>query len=434
MQPITGLTPEIRKVDAEIPVFSSPRVSHKVSERLHLSDENWRILLVLETSGGGSGRHVVDLARELTRIGHEVHIVYSTVRIEQQFANEVKALIALQRIVDMRRAPHPSDLLAIKHIREYCSRFGPFHIVHGHSSKGGALARLAAIGQGAIRVYTPHALRTLDPTLNRLMRQIYAAAELMLSRISDGIILVSEEEKAHAQASGFCQRKLFLVPNGILPVRAMPRELTRKRLGLGEDDVCIGFVGRFVPQKEPHRVIDAFGCLGSRFPFLRLVMAGDGPMEEELRHLAERHGVNERIIWLNNASGQEIMPAFDIFVMPSLYEAFPYVLAEAAAAALPIVATSVGGTSAIVRDRVNGFLVGHPEQEELLKALQTLAENPALRRNMGEVSKRIAETYTVQNMVGRTCEVYRELLSRRAAKAPKNGGLQDTLSTRDVEI
>ncbi|MGH8602725.1 MAG: glycosyltransferase [Gammaproteobacteria bacterium] len=420
----------MQKVETEIQLFNSPRVSHEVSNRRCPSDGYWRILLVVETSGGGSGRHVVDLARELIHIGHEVHIVYSGTRIEQQFANEIKSLSGRQHTIDMRRAPHPSDLLAIKRIREYCTRFGPFHIVHGHSSKGGALARLAGIGHGAIRVYTPHALRTLDPTLNRVMRWVYNTAELILSRISDGIILVSEEEKAHALANGFSQRKLFLVPNGIPPADVMPRALTRRRLRLGEDDVCIGFVGRFVPQKAAHRLVSAFGCLASRFPLLRLVMVGEGPMQVELRHLAERCGVNERIIWLNNACGREIMPAFDIFVMPSLYEGFPYVLAEAAAAALPIVATPVGGTSAIVRDKVNGFLVGHTQQDELVKAIATLVEKPALRRKMGEVSRRIAETYTVQNMVGRTCEVYSEVLSRRAAKASRDSSLRNTLSTR----
>jgi aspartate aminotransferase-like enzyme len=75
----------------------------------------WRVLLVLETSGGGAGRHVIDLARGLSDRGHEVHVVYSGTRIEQRFANEIRTAARLQHTrINMRRAPHPSDLLAIK--------------------------------------------------------------------------------------------------------------------------------------------------------------------------------------------------------------------------------------------------------------------------------------------------------------------------------
>ena len=91
------------------------------------------------------------------------------------------------------------------------------------------------------------------------------------------------------------------------------------------------------------------------------------------------------------------MPAFDIFMMPSLYEAFPYVLIEATAAGLPIVATPVGGTSAMIQNAANGFLIS--DTEYLVQALARLVEDPSLCRRMGETSRRIARTYTVQNMV-----------------------------------
>jgi glycosyltransferase involved in cell wall biosynthesis len=393
----------------------------------------WRVLLVLETSGGGSGRHVIDLARGLSDRGHEVHVVYSGTRIEQRFANEIRAAARLQHTrINMRRAPHPSDLLAIKRLRAYLARCGPFDIVHGHSSKGGAMARLAAIGHAAIRVYTPHAFRTLDPLLNPVLRLTYTVVEWLLCRLTDGVILVSEEERDHALALGLSPHKLFVVQNGLEPVQMPKRTEARRGLGLNENIVCIGFVGRFVPQKAPQRLVNAFRRLASRFPHLRLVMVGDGPLAPELYQLAQRLGLNGRINWLDNTHGPEIMPAFDIFVMPSLYEAFPYVLVEAAAAGLPIVATPVGGTSAIIQNAANGFLIN--DTEDLAQTVARLVEDPSLCRRMGETSRRIARTYTVQNMVEKTCAVYEELLSRRAARGAENNDGQGTLSARGLDV
>jgi glycosyltransferase involved in cell wall biosynthesis len=395
----------------------------------------WRVLLVLETSGGGSGRHVIDLARGLSDRGHEVHVVYSGTRIEQRFANEIRAAARLQHTrINMRRAPHPSDLLAIKRLRAYLARCGPFDIVHGHGSKGGAVARIAAIGCHAIRVYTPHGLRsrTLDPSLNPLLRPTYAVIERLLCRLTDGIILVSEEERDHAVVCGLSSHKLFVVQNGIEPMNLPKRSMVRRDLGLDENTVCIGFVGRLVPLKAPQRLVVAFARLASRFPHLRLVIVGDGPLAPKLHQLAGRLGLNRYVSWLDNAHGSQIMPAFDIFVMPSLCEAFPYVLIEAAYAGLPIVATPVGGTSAIIQNAANGFLIN--DTEDLAQTVARLVEDPSLCRRMGETSRRIARTYTVQNMVEKTCAVYEELLSRRAARGAENNDGQGTLSARGLDV
>lgn len=389
----------------------------------------WRILFVLETSGGGSGRHVVDLAHGLSDVGHEVHLIYSETRIEQRFAHDIKAIVGVKQAkIDMRRAPHPSDWLAIKRLRAYLASFGPFDIVHGHSSKGGALARLAAIGHHAIRVYTPHAFGALDPALNPLLGLTYRGIERLLCQITDGIILVSEEERRGAIACGLPKHKLFVAYNGIEASNLPERGEARKRLGLNDNNVYVGFVGRLVREKAPERLISAFASLASRFPDLRLLVVGDGPLASKLYRLAERLGLNGRISWLHNAHGPDIIPAFDIFVMPSVYEGFPYVLVEAAAAGLPIVATQVGGTSAIIRERVNGFIVS--DSDDLAQTIARLVEDPLLRRRMGEVSRQIAGAYTVENMVVGTCAVYEELLSRRALRVAENSRAQSILSTR----
>ena len=107
----------------------------------------FRVLMVVESSAGGTGRHVMDLSEGLLARGCEVHMVYSPQRMDSTFRDRLSNLQALRHTaLPMQRSIHPSEFAALLAIRRYLHSFGPFDIIHGHSSKGGALARLAALG------------------------------------------------------------------------------------------------------------------------------------------------------------------------------------------------------------------------------------------------------------------------------------------------
>ena len=379
----------------------------------------WKILLVLEASGGGVGRHVIDLARELDRQGLRVHLIYSGLRMESGFRRDLGTLGRVNTCqIDMRRAPHPNDLVATLKIRKYIASCGPFDVIHGHSSKGGGVARLAALGFPGIVIYTPHAFRTLDPLLPSASRLLYKGIERSLAYLTDGIILVSVEEKKHAVTLGLAPEKLHVVANGLTERLTISRDEARQLLNLDKDKLYIGFVGRFVHQKNPESLIEAFADLAGHFDLARLVMLGDGPLSAAVHDLATRLGVTKRIIWMTDQAGPTVMPALDVFVMPSRYEAFPYVLLEAAAAELPIVATPVGGTSAVLNDNVNGF-VTRPEQPAMLtQVLSKLIDNRELRQKMGQASKLMVEPYTVKAMTEQTLGVYKTVMNASTSTTP----------------
>ena len=96
-----------------------------------------------------------------------------------------------------------------------------------------------------------------------------------------------------------------------------------------------------------------------------------------------------------------------MFIMPSRYEAFPYVLIEASNAGLPLIATPVGGTDEMLTDQVNGFIVEHNEPLALANALEKLINNPELRISMGEASRSIGQKYSVASMAEKTQMLYR---------------------------
>lgn len=387
-----------------------------IPREIHVgATDRLRILLVLEAAGGGAGHHVIDLAAGLQRLGHAVHLAYSTQREEADFRDHARRLtgVALHH-TDMRRAPGWRDLAAMLQLRRLMRSAGPFDIVHGHSSKGGALARMAAIRTGVVTLYTPHAFITLQPELGRLSRFWYATAERALARMGDGMICVSEEERDHALQLGIPAEHIFLVHNGLAPSPPGDRVRARQMLGLRDGDVCAGFVGRLSPQKAADRLVRAFALAAREQPALRLVIVGSGPETDALRSLVAELDLRGRVLLAGQGDGPALMAGFDMLAVTSRYEGFPYVFLEAAERGLPLVTMAVGGCRAVVRHGVNGYVVPQGETVVFARHLAALAGQAELRNAMGRASRLIAREFTVERMVRETGQVYARLLTRRA--------------------
>ena len=373
-----------------------------------------KVALVIETSGGGSGRHVIDLADGLIRLGAEVHVVYSRLRKESAgFVTELENLPGVRvQPLDMRRSPHISDIGAIRRLRAYIESNGGFDVLHGHSSKAGAVARFAAIGTkiGAV-IYTPHAFRTMDPYLGKFERLVYGSIERVLGNfLTDLLIAVSEDERQHAISLGIRAEVIRTILNGVALPRRIERGLARDSLGIGDDEVCVGFVGRFVEQKAPELLIDAFGAVAADFPKSKVVMVGSGELEGSIRARISRHHLERRVTILTGLKGQDVMPAFDVLVMPSRYEAMPYVLLEAVSFGVPIIVTEVGGASTVVHDGENGFVVRRDDPAAIAEKLRILIESIETRERMRRAALQIREQFSLDAMISRTVDAYESAL------------------------
>ena len=178
-------------------------------ERTRDHTRRLRILMLVEASGAGTGRHVLDLSEGLLNRGYDVHLIYNTARMDQLFSNHLARLQTLKTLaIPMRTGPHPSDVGVIQAVKRYIREHGPFDIIHGHSSKGGALARLTALRTGAAAFYTIHGLTLSDPNNPWFKRFFYRTVERGLSHLTrriiadlvDRIDLVAEREIEHAVA------------------------------------------------------------------------------------------------------------------------------------------------------------------------------------------------------------------------------------------
>ncbi len=373
------------------------------------------VLLVTEAAGGGAGRHVADLAEGLKASGHRVTIAYAPERLEPSFEARLDSLREIRAIrLDMRRQPGPWDIRAGLDLRNLCRREGPFDIVHAHSSKAGALARLACHGVARALIYTPHALFTLNPMLGRPARLLFGTLERVLSHLCHAIICVSEDERRHAVGLGIPEYRLHVVPNGIDPEPPTDREAVRTRYGIDTNDFCVGFVGRLDEQKAVSRLITEFERVSASRREMKLLIIGAGPEAGVLRELVSALGLADRVIMPGRVDGSRAMAAFDMFALPSRYEGLPYVLLEALAASLPVVATKVGGVALTVHDGANGFVVAEKDFCEFGDAMARLNDDPSLHERMARESRALSDEFSIEAMIRGTLAVYTSSLDLEA--------------------
>lgn len=373
-----------------------------------------RICLVIEAGGGGASRHVIDLAGELQKRHHHPHLIYSAVRADPRHLAEIAALPITAQPLEMHRAIGFHDIRSARALSDAIHAAGPFDIVHGHSSKAGALVRMASVG-AAKRVYTPHAFRGLDPSSSARARLVFDAAEIVLGWRTDALIAVSREEMEFARRLHIADGRRHLIRNGVIHSPDVTQEQARTALGLPAHAIVFGFVGRLSYQKAPERFVQVMARVLAKVPDAHAVILGDGENADTVEREVAASGVADRFVWRRQARAQDLLPAFDAVTMTSRYEGLSYVLLESLAAGVPIITTAVAGAEDVIADSGCGTIVTNDDHvvDRLEQAILALATDDDARAAMAAAAAARSKELNGPRMIDETEALYRQLAGSR---------------------
>ncbi|MDZ7267387.1 MAG: glycosyltransferase family 4 protein [candidate division KSB1 bacterium] len=190
----------------------------------------------------------------------------------------------------------------------------------------------------------------------------------------------------------------------------------REKFALAPHHLVVGTMTRLREEKGNRYFVEAAARVARACPEARFVIAGDGPLRAELEALAAKLGLAGKLHFAGFVSEVAVaFAAFDIAVMASLTEGFPFALAEAMAAGKPVVVTAVGGMKEMVQHEVNGLLVPPADSAALAQGWLRLLRDPALREKFGQAARERSQAFSVERNVAALEELYTQLLSNGRA-------------------
>ncbi len=343
-----------------------------------------RILHVAQAAGGVD-RYIRLLLKYVNRSAFEHILLCSEDYRKEDYAG---LLLAFEQL-PLQREIGPADCSAVFAVRRLIRKYQP-DIVYAHSSKAGALARLAHIGLPGMCIYNPHGW-AFHMRCKKGKKLLYCLIERLAALFCQKIVCISETERRLALEARICKaRKLRRILNGV-DVAAYDRQdhppLSRETLGIPEDALVIGMLGRISPQKAPDVFIKAARWIKQALPQAYFVMVGAGEMEEEISAYAKKQGIEDCLCitgWV--AEPMSYVELFDIALLLSRWEGFGLALAEYMLARKPIVASRTDAIPELIRDAENGLLVEADNVKAVYAAVLHLAKNAALGKRLAEAA------------------------------------------------
>jgi glycosyltransferase involved in cell wall biosynthesis len=374
-----------------------------------ITDQPLRILHAVRAPVGGIFRHILDLANGQADRGHHVGIIADSLTGGERAQAALKEIaprlkLGVHRLA-IHREPFPSDILVWVRFMRLIRRLKP-HVLHGHGAKAGAFVRLKRRSKGTIRIYTPHG-GSLHYPLNTLKGALYSRLERALMNSTDLFLFES------AFARDTYQRTIG-IPTGL--VRCVFNGVTADEFDpvvRAADATDIVYVGEFRYIKGADLLIDAVARLHSDGKPFTLTLAGDGEELEALKAQIRRLGLTETVRFIGHVKARYAFSKGRLLVVPSRGDSMPYVVIEAAAAGIPMVAANVGGIPEIFGSHTDALfapnIVG-----AMADAIKTALEDPAAALVRAKsLRERISLHFSQKAMVEGVLAGYRDTFADR---------------------
>ena len=361
-----------------------------------------RILHVFRTPVGGLFRHVCDAARGFAAAGHEVGILCDSAtggdtatRLLETAAPH--CALGVTRI-PISRLPGFGDLSGILQTRAHARKIRP-DIIHCHGAKGGLYGRVAGRLLGLPSVYTPHG-GSLHYRWSSPVGAAFLGAEWLLARAGSGLHFVCDYEKrAFDEKIGIAGKPARVVYNGL-----WPEEFETAQPNADAADLL--FIGEIRVLKGVDILLEAIAALRSERK-ITACLVGDGPDLEQFKAQAQSLGLADSVTFAGRMPARAAFRKGRVLIMPSRAESFPYVVLEACAAGVPLLASNVGGIPEVLGP---ACLFPPGDAQALAARLKmALAEPGQLKASAQAVRERLARDFTAERMVNGILSLYRGL-------------------------
>jgi glycosyltransferase involved in cell wall biosynthesis len=360
---------------------------------------NDRLLYVITAADiGGAQAHVLDLIDGF-RDRYEIHLAVGE---EGPLTGAARALGAqVHLLAGLVRPIAPlADARAIAGCRRLIQRLAP-RLVHGHSSKGGLVARAAARAAATPAVFTAHGWGFAAGT-PAARRPLVWASEALAASLGGHIVCVSRYDRRLAEHALIARLAPVSAIYCGLPAHAPQARPDR-------EPPTVVMVARFFPQKDHALLLRAFAA--ARCPDARLLLVGDGPGLPACRRLAADLGLGHQAQFLGARDDvPQLLAGAQVFALASRYEGLPISILEAMRAGLPVLATAVGGVGEAVAHGRSGLLTPPGDEHALAAALRLLLGQPRLRAAMGAAGREaFLNTFTRERMLAQIADLYQAL-------------------------
>jgi glycosyltransferase involved in cell wall biosynthesis len=364
---------------------------------------------------------LLDQLHLLRSMGHEVVCVCSP----GPWVSELRDRGFCVETIPMRRTPAASDLLTLRALYR-AFKAHRFDIVHTHTPKAGLLGPVAArMAHVSVVMHTAHGLLFHD-RMSAAAQALYWLPEKLTAACSHKLLLQSREDVKRAISTRLCPSgRITWIGNGIDVARfsrASARGVARRELGLGDADFVVGCVGRLVRGKGLEELLSAAQRVAESCSDIKFLLIG---LNEQDHPQGVPTAMFEPLIRAGKlvfAGTRTDMPlcyaAMDVLVHPSRREGVPRVCLEAAAMQLPVIASDIRGCREAVVHGETGLLVPVRDSLALAEAIETMRQNPGLRRAMGAAGRRhVTASFDARMVLNRVEEVYRGISEQIGGKA-----------------
>ena len=307
------------------------------------------------------------------------------------------------------------DIKAIINVKKILKNIHP-NIVYCHSSKAGAIGRIALLLNRKIKViYNAHGWY-FNAEIPKVKKKIFAFIERMLAKKTNIIINISESELESALNYKIAKKEKMLIIKNCIDFEKykidlkQARIISRKQYNIEDNEILIGTVGRIAKQKNPLLMYRAFKKINEKYPNTKLIYVGDGNLKEELLKNVQNDNLTDKVIitgWVEKT--QNVIPAIDIAVLPSKWEGFGLVLIEYMLCDKAIVASATGGILDIIKDDENGLLFKNDDENSLYEKIELLIEKEEIGRKMIENNKSYRNIYEIEKLEKEHEKIFEEL-------------------------